>query len=383
MTSLLPLFAMCLLLAACGSSAPTTASQTAQAPASTEQDAEVTRLQAVARLAPDGPVLDDYVEWTVYAVEDVDLRVDSTTGDLAISGTGTPYDTPRLDLALAPGEYVVEAEVAFQETRRRVTVAPGGTTTVDLVLDTALLVIEATPDTLGLAGRIHKPNGRTTNFATSQPPKLQALAPGQHELVVYRGAGTVRRTVDIAPSQLTVVEVDVSTGTLVGQFDVGTEEPAFDLEWTVRTWNPETRRSGETVVEEEGPGIEVRLPPGAYLVETAAGVNVRFREVIEVVAGATAHLPVELGWAQIEPTLIDAEGEPVTAGFDWWLVPGDDLDDKPWTVKRPGERFLVNLAYQPYALLAVDPDADYARLAQSDVLTLQPGESRQVTVRLD
>jgi hypothetical protein len=348
------------LLAGCGGEGASPGNGAAEAPE--------TRLQAVAVLQPGGTVLEDYVDWAVFPG---DLPDGSDTPEF--SDAGTSYDTPRLDVALSPGHYRVEADVGRYESAREVEIAEGETAQLDVPVEGALLAIDP-PGDGGVSGQLVRPNGRTVGFGSSAGAHVLSVEPGTHELSLDRGMTRVSQTVEIAPGTLTVLEPDLSVGTLSGAFDFAGAEPDFGLEWTIRHWNSEEDEVGDRVGRELGADFEVRLPPGEYWVRGTASGLLRQTEVVRVSAGETTNHLMSVPYTELRPILLDSQGTEVTEGFYWWLLEADNLDEKPWEVRKPQESFLMAIPEDiKYVLAARDNDSGEF-VALSDPLDLQAGE---------
>lgn len=352
------------LLAGCGGEGASPGNGAAEAPE--------TRLQAVAVLQPGGTVLEDYVDWAVFPGY---LPDGSDTPEF--SDAGTSYDTPRLDVALSPGHYRVEADIGRYEAAREVEIAEGETAQLDVPVEGALLAIDP-PGDGGVSGQLVRPNGRTVGFGSSAGAHVLSVEPGTHELSLNRGMTRVSQTVEIAPGTLTVLEPDLSVGTLSGAFDFAGAEPDFGLEWTIRHWNSEEDKVGDRVGRELGADFEVRLAPGEYWVRGAATSLLRGTQRVSVSAGETTELNLSIPYTRLSASLLDGDGTPITEGFYWWLLDADNLDDKPWGVKKPQESFLMEIPEDvTYVLAARDNDSDEF-VAMSDPLDLQAGEKLEI-----
>jgi len=358
------LSAMLVLLGACG--AP-------DAPSSPDDDARTqARLIASAKLAPDGPQLDRFVEWALY-----DAPAGGETKGTVL--TGEIFDTPRLDIEIPPGDYILEAELDDVDVRRDITLSPGEATELDIPIETALLVIDPVNQTEGVSGRLTLPDGNTRFFGMGAPGAM-SLDPGDYELNLERGAATVSQPVSLSPGEMATLSPDLSTGTLSASFGAGETQPDFGLEWTIRSWDAERGRRGDSLARELGTDFEIDLPPGTYYVAARASGMLRSGETVEVTAGETTEHVVDLAWARLKPRLMGTDGTEVSDGFNWWLLDAAAIDDKPWEVFKPGETLLMGLdGERDFLLAAHDPETgDF--IAMSDPLEPEAGETLDITL---
>ncbi len=330
--------------------------------------ADESRLEAIAVLQPGETELEDYVEWAVFPG-----YVPEDGGPPVFSDSGTPYDVAELDIALAPGHYRVEAEAGQLESSVDIEIAEGEAAQIRVPLEGALLAIDPVSDT-GVSGRLVRPNGRTTGFGSSAGAHILSVEPGRHEISLNRGETRTSRSVDIAPGTLTVLEPDLSVGTLKGAFDFAGAEPDFGLEWSIREWNSEEEKVGEQVARELGATFEVQLPPGEYWVRGVASGLLRGSETVMVRAFETTDFTLSIPFTRLTAQLIDSEGSEITEGFYWWLLDADNLDDKPWEVKKPGEAFLMAIRDDITYVLAARDNESGEFVAMSEPLDLQAGQ---------
>lgn len=350
-------------LTACGSGEST---------GSGEPDVSETRLVAVATLEPGGQRLENYVEWAVFPGF---VPEGSETPDF--SDAGTPYDTPQLDVPLSPGHYRVEAEAGPLESTVDIEIAEGERLEISVPIEGDLLVVDPVGET-GVSGQLVRPGGRTTSFGSSAGAHILSVEPGEHQLTLNRGATTVSQTVEIGDTRLTLLEPDLSVGTLRSRFDFAGADPDFGLEWTIRHWNSDEGKVGDPVAREFGADFELKLPPGDYWVRGLASGLLRGSETVTVRADETSELTLSIPYTSLQPSLSDESGTEITDGFYWWLLDSENLDEKPWEVKKPGEEFLMAIEDDIRFVLAARDNESGEFVAMSDPLDLTAGEPMQV-----
>ena len=334
-----------------------------------------TGLRAVAVLEPGGTVLEDYVEWAVFPGY---VAQDGAAPEF--SNSGTPYKTAKLDVSLAPGHYRVEAESSRLESRVDVEITEGEIVDLTVPLEGTLLVVDPVSEG-GVSGELVRPNGRGTVFGSSSGTQVISVEPGEHEITLRHGVTRLKQTVDIEAGTVTVLEPDLSVGTLKGSFDFADGDEGFSLDWNVREWDSDSEKPGESLARELGKEFELRLPPGEYWVRGAASGMLAGTARVTVSAGETTDHTLSLPYTYLRATLVDDAGEEIREGFYWWLLDADNLDDKPWEVKKPGDEFLMALPEDVEYILAARDNDSKEFVAMSDRLEFEDGEALEIQLQ--
>lgn len=235
-------------------------------------------LELSARLSEDGGLIERPIGWTIRAA----------TGEPVFTG-----ETGTADVALAPGDYRIEARYGTAALARDLTVIEGHRLIVRFVLDIGGLRILPRIGGVGLSGvaarsLIYAADGprRGQLIATSrQPGEIVRVSAGLYRIESRFAAGNAVAVTDVRvkPGLMSAVEIDHRAG-LAHLALAGTAADA--VRWTV------TGDNGMTLGAIAGPAPELVLRPGRYTALAEVG-GARLSRAFTIAAGEELEILVE------------------------------------------------------------------------------------------
>lgn len=247
------------------------------------------QVNLVALLTVDGQRIDQGLAWRIYQ------EAPGKKGQTKLLMTKTD---PSPTLSLKPGEYIVNAAFGRADLTRKITVAPGATTSEKFVLNAGGLRVKVlvggaapAPNTVSYdiySGERDQSDNRTKVVGNLKPDVVVRLNAGIYRIASTYGDANAEVEADVTVEAGKLSEVTVSHAAARVTFKLVAREGGEalpDTQWTVQT------ADGEVVKRSVGALPTHILAPGTYSVIAKSGTRA-FKRDFTVADGETTQVEV-------------------------------------------------------------------------------------------